>query len=80
MQYATPAQLSSILAVVTLALIAGFGPIAVAWALSSFGKPSGGSEAPQSSLSIGMQVIAGVAFCPIPVAWAAYLAMRPPYY
>jgi hypothetical protein len=73
-----PAQ-PAVLTAAALAVTAGFGPVAVAWVLSSIGKPpQGGSDARQSWSSILVQVVAGVACCPVPVAWAAYLAVMPP--
>ena len=59
-----------------LALLAGFGPVAIAFLCAAIWRTQGGAEAKGAHYFV--LLAAGSAVCALPVAWAAYLALRPP--
>jgi hypothetical protein len=59
-----------------LAAAAGFGPVAIAFLFAAIWRTQGGAEAKGAHYFI--LLAAGSAVCALPVAWAAYLALRPP--
>ena len=62
-----------------LALLPGFGPIAVAFLLSALsGVERGTGSAPESVRSVVFHGGVGTLLCAVPIAWAAYITLRPP--
>lgn len=59
-----------------LAAIAGFGPQVLASLFAALRGTQGGAEA--KPLTDAFLLLVGSAVCSLPVAWAAYLALRPP--
>ena len=60
-----------------LAVLAGFGPVAAASAVTGITRSGGG--APRGGpLKTGLLLACGTLFCSVPVSWACYLALQPP--
>jgi len=64
-------------AALALGVVAGFGPVLLAYAVSALFKGSGGSGS-QSALNTAIQLGVGTVFCSVPVAWACYLTLQAP--
>lgn len=65
-------------AAAALAILAGFGPIAAAVALSALsGVERGAGSAPEGAASVALHASLGTLFCAVPIAWAAYITLRP---
>ena len=59
-----------------LQLLAGFGPVVFASAVSAVFRSSGGSGQ-QSLVNTLVQQVVGNVFCSVPIALACYLALQP---
>lgn len=68
---ATPVSLP---AAAALALLPGFGPVAAAFLVPG----AQGGSGPEPWLSRAVHAALGVLFCAVPIAWAAFLVLRPP--
>ena len=61
-----------------LALLAGFGPVAIAFLFSALWRTAGGADTKVLSAAYLFHLAVGSCVCALPVAWSCYLAVRPP--
>ena len=68
----------SLAAAAGLAALAGFGPLAAAYALTALSRTELGGSGPESWRSVALHAGMGALLCAAPICWAVFLALLPP--